>query len=106
MSRIIAILAGVAPMVVATTLFLTGCGTIYTGPLPSASVKLTPNPPVILVAPFDKSTGKWLVGRQGVELVEFKQDFQTNFVHQLVERLTKIAPSEPRWKDNLPDHGW
>jgi hypothetical protein len=106
MSRIIAILAGVAPMVVATTLFLTGCGSIHTGPLPSASVKLTPNPPVILVAPFDGRTSKWLVGREGMELVDFKKEFETNFVHQLVERLNKLAPSEPRWKDDLPDHGW
>lgn len=93
-------------MIVATSLFLTGCGSIHTGPLPSSSVRLTPNPPHIYIAPFDMSTAKWLVGREGVELVNFKKDFQTNFTHQLEERLNKLAPTEPRWLDDLPDHGW
>ena len=106
MPRILALFAGVAPMVVATSLFFTGCGSIHTAPLPSATVKLTPNPPHIYIAPFDTRTAKWLVGREGVELVNFKKDFQTNFVHQLEERLNKIAPTEPRWVDELPDHGW
>jgi hypothetical protein len=74
--------------------------------MPSSTVKLTPNPPHIYVAPFDTSTGKWLVGREGVELINFKEDFQTNFLHQLETRLTKLAPTEPRWINDLPDHGW
>jgi len=74
--------------------------------LPSSTVKLTPNPPHIYLAPFDTTTGKWLVGRDGYELVNFKKDFQTNFEHVLQERLTKLAPTEPRWVDDLPDHGW
>lgn len=93
-------------MAMATTFFLTGCGSIHTAPLPSSTVKLTPNPPHIYIAPFDTSTGKWLVGREGVELVNFKEDFQTNFQHQLEVRLRKLAPTEQRWVDNLPDHGW
>ena len=84
---------------------MTGCGSIHTAPLPSSTVRLTPNPPHIYVAPFDLSTGKWLVGREGDELVNFKQDFQTNFTHQLETRLMKLAPTEQRWID-LPDHGW
>ena len=93
-------------MAMATSLFLTGCGAIHTAPMPSSTVKLTPNPPHIYIGPFDTSTGKWLVGREGVELNNFKQDFQTNFQHQLEVRLTKLAPTEQRWVDNLPDHGW
>jgi hypothetical protein len=93
-------------MAVVPVLFLTGCGSIETAPLPSASVKLTPNPPHIYIAPFDTSTAKWLVGREGVDLVNFKEQFQTNFQHQLEDRLNKIAPTEQRWVNELPDHGW
>ena len=106
MPRFIALFASVAPLAVATSLFLTGCGSIHTAPLPSATVKLTPNPPHIYIAPFDTSTGKWLVGREGVELINFKEDFQTNFQHQLETRLNKLAPTEQRWVNDLPDHGW
>ncbi len=93
-------------MAVATTFFLSGCGSIHTAALPSSRVKLTPNPPHIYIAPFDISTGKWLVGREGVELVNFQEDFQTNFEHQLKVRLEKLAPTEQRWVNDLPDHGW
>src|SRR5471032_1393653 len=106
MPRFVALFVGLASLAVATTLFLSGCGAIHTAPMPSATVKLTPNPPHIYIAPFDTTTGKWLVGRDGVELVNFKEDFQTNFAHQLETRLTKLAPTEQRWVDNLPDHGW
>jgi len=93
-------------MAVATSLFLTGCGSIQTAPLPSSTAKLTPNPPHIYIAPFDTTTAKWLVGRDGIDLVNFKEEFQTNFVHQLEVRLDKLAPTEQRWVDDLPDHGW
>jgi hypothetical protein len=106
MPRLAALFAGLVSMAMATSLFLTGCGAIHTAPMPSSTVKLTPNPPHIYIGPFDTSTGKWLVGREGVELNNFKQDFQTNFQHQLEVRLTKLAPTEQRWVDNLPDHGW
>ncbi len=106
MPRIAALLAGLLPLAIATSLFLSGCGSIHTAAMPSASVKLTPNPPHIYLAPFDTSTGKWMVGRDGVDLVNFKEDFQTNFINQLQTRLEKLAPTEPRWVDNLPDHGW
>lgn len=107
MPRILAPFASVALMAVATTLFFTGCtGSIHTAPLPSSNVKLTPNPPKIYIAPFDTSTAKWLVGREGVALVNFKKDFQTNFTIQLQNRLMKLAPTEERWLDELPDHGW
>src|SRR5579859_4086581 len=106
MQRLGALFAGIAFMAVATSLFLTGCGSIHTGPLPSSSAKLTPNPPHIYIAPFDTTTGKWLVGREGDKLVDFKRDFQENFIHQLEVRLNKLAPSEPRWVNDLPDHGW
>jgi len=105
MPRFAALFVGLACLAAATT-FLTSCGAIRTAPLPSATVKLTPNPPHIYIAPFDISTGKWLVGREGVELVNFKEDFQTNFVHQLETRLNKLAPTEQRWVNDLPDHGW
>src|SRR5476651_2593470 len=105
MPRFAALFAGLASLAAATTLFLTGCGSIHTAPLPSSTVKLTPNPPHIYLAPFDTRTGKWLVGREGVELVDFKEDFQTNFQHQLQTRLEKLAPTDQRWLD-LPDHGW
>jgi hypothetical protein len=101
---------GLVFMAITSALMLTGCGmsggSIHTAPLPSATVKLTPNPPHIYIGPFDTSTGKWLVGREGAELNNFKQDFQSNFQHQLQNRLMKLAPTEPRWVDNLPDHGW
>jgi hypothetical protein len=110
MPRFVALFVGLVFLALATTFLLTGCGmdggSIHTAPMPSSTVKLTPNPPHIYIAPFDTTTGKWLVGRQGVELSNFKDDFQTNFEHQLQERLTKLAPTEPRWVDNLPDHGW
>ena len=109
MPRIVALFASVTFMAVATTLFLTGCGSTgssHTAPLPSASVKLTPNPPVIYIAPFDMSTARWLVGREGVDLVDFKAQFQTNFGNQLEQRLLKLAPVQQRWVDDLPDHGW
>jgi hypothetical protein len=112
MPRFAVMFAGLATLAIATTLFLSGCGngtlasgSIHTAPLPSATVKLTPNPPHIYVAPFDTTTSKWLVGRDGIELVNFKEDFQTNFQHQLETRLQKLAPTESRWVD-LPDHGW
>jgi hypothetical protein len=106
MPRFVALFAGLASLAMATTLFLTGCGSIHTAAMPGASVKLTPNPPHIYIAPFDTSTGKWLVGRDGVDLVNFKEGFQTNFQHQLETRLTKLAPTEQRWVNDLPDHGW
>jgi hypothetical protein len=107
MPRFVALFVGLAALAVATTLFLTGCGSIHTAPLPSSTVKLTPNPPHIYIAPFDTSTCKWLVGdREGAELVNFKEDFQTNFVRQLETRLNKLAPTEQRWVNDLPDHGW
>jgi hypothetical protein len=110
MPRFVALFVGLVFLALATTFLLTGCGmsegSIHTAPLPSATVKLTPNPPHIYIAPFDTSTGKWLVGREGVELYNFKQDFQSNFQHQLETRLIKLAPTEQRWVDNLPDHGW
>jgi hypothetical protein len=93
--------------VFALALVLTGCqGTIDTAPAPSSSTRLTPNPDHIYVAPFDTSTGKWIVAREGVDIYNFKQDFQTQFNHILVDRLMKMAPTEQRWIDDLPDHGW
>lgn len=83
----------------------TGCGSIATQPLPSSQARLHPNPPKIYVAPFDTETARWLVGRQGNELQEFKRDFSLQFAHILQERLEKIAPTELRWVD-LPDEGW
>src|SRR5271156_5049118 len=110
MPRFVALFVGLVFLALATTFLLTGCGmsegSIHTAPLPSAMVKLTPNPPHIYIAPFDTTTGKWLVGREGLELVNFKEDFQTNFQHQLQTRLMKLAPTEQRWVDTLPDHGW
>jgi hypothetical protein len=97
--------AGLAALALSTAFFLSGCGSIHTAPMPSASIKLTPNPPVIYIAPFDTSTGKWLIGREGYQLVNFKEEFQTNFLHQLETRMIKLAPTELRWID-LPDHGW
>jgi hypothetical protein len=87
-------------------IMLAGCGSIHTASLPSSSVKLTPNPPHIYLAPFDTSTAKWIVGREGIDLVNFKEDFQTNFAHQLQIRMEKLAPTDSRWQDDLPDHGW
>jgi len=106
MTRTAALFASVAGIALATSLLLTGCGSIHTAPLPSSEAHLTPNPPHIYIAPFDVETGKWLVGRSGTELVDFKRDFQTNFAHVLEDRLMKLAPTEQRWKDDLPDHGW
>lgn len=106
MPRFAALFAGLFSLAMATSFFLTGCGSIHTAPMPSSTTKLTPNPPHIYIAPFNTDTGKWIVGREGVELVNFKESFQTNFQHQLEIRLQKLAPTEQRWVDNLPDHGW
>src|ERR1700678_1419824 len=106
MPRFVAFFVGLVFMAAAAAFLLTGCGSIETAPLPSSTVKLTPNPPHIYIAPFDTSTGKWLVGREGIDLVNFKEDFQSNFELQLQNRLMKLAPTEERWVDDLPDHGW
>jgi hypothetical protein len=92
--------------VLAASVFLAGCSSISTAPMPSASVKLTPNPVHIYVAPFNTETGKWVVAREGVDLNDFKEHFQTQFTHILVDRLMKLAPTDQRWVDDLPDHGW
>ena len=106
MPRIVAFFASVASLAVATIL-LAGCeGSIHTAPLPSSTTRLTPNPDKIYVAPFDTSTSRWLVARDGIDIVQFKENFQTNFTVQLVTRLNKLAPSQMRWIDDLPDHGW
>ena len=111
MPRFVALFLGMVFIGVAAEFALTGCdsvaeGSIHTAPMPSSTVKLTPNPPHIYIAPFDVSTGKWLVGREGVDLQNFKDDFEDNFEVQLKNRLMKVAPTEERWTDNLPDHGW
>jgi len=106
MPRIVALFASVALLAVATIL-LAGCeGSIHTAPLPSSTTKLTPNPDYIYVAPFNTKTARWLVGRDGIDIVQFKENFQTNFTVQLLKRLSKMAPSQQRWVDDLPDHGW
>jgi hypothetical protein len=92
--------------VLAAAVSLAGCSSINTAPMPSASVRLTPNPVHIYVAPFNTEVGKWEVAREGIPLADFKQDFQTQFTHILVDRLMKLAPTEQRWVDDLPDHGW
>jgi hypothetical protein len=104
MSRLLAVLGLVA--VLASSCVLTGCGSIDTAPAPSSSMKLTPNPEHIYIAPFDTSKCKWIVAREGVDLANFKEDFQTQFEQILVDRLDKLAPTEQRWVDELPDHGW
>jgi hypothetical protein len=106
MPRFVAFFVGLVFMAAAAAFLLTGCGSIETAPLPSSTVKLTPNPPHIYIAPFDTSTAKWLVARDGKDLINFKEDFQTNFQHQLETRLNKLAPTEQRWINDLPDHGW
>lgn len=95
---------------------LVGCGSIETGPAPSSTTKLTPNPDHIYIGPVDGTDAKWLVGqspemsydgpREGIDLNRFKEDFTTVFEHILVNRLNKLAPTEERWVDELPDHGW
>jgi hypothetical protein len=109
MPRFVALFVGLVFLAPAA-LLITGCGmdsgSIHTAPLPSSTAKLGPNPPHIYIAPFDTTNGKWLVGREGYELVNFKEQFQSNFQHQLQTRMTKIAPTEQRWVNDLPDHGW
>ncbi len=104
MSRLLAVFGLVA--VLTSSWLLTGCGSIDSAPAPSSSTKLTPNPEHIYIAPFDTSKCKWLVAREGVDLTVFKEDFQTQFERILVDRLNKIAPTDQRWLDELPDHGW
>jgi len=89
-------------------LALTGCGTIKTAPNKSSVAQLSPDPKVIIVAPFDIETGKWLVGndRHGVEITRFKQRFQSRFQEELIERLMKIAPAKAKWKNDQPNEGW
>ncbi len=107
MLRLVTVYLGLVALAVSTSLVLTGCGgSIHTAAMPSSSVKLTPNPHHIYLAPFNTATGKWIVGREGVDLVNFQKDFQTNFQHQLEVRLQKLAPTEQRWVNDLPNHGW
>jgi hypothetical protein len=105
MFRLLAVFGLVA--VLASSSLLTGCGSIDTASAPSSTTtKLTPNPEHIYIAPFDTSKCKWIVARDGIDLVQFKEDFQTQFEKILVDRLDKLAPTEQRWLDELPDHGW
>ena len=106
MPRSLLLCLGLASLAVVTGFGITGCGSIHTAPLPSSTVKLSPNPPKIYLAPFDTESGKWLVDRDGVDYVDFKKSFQTQFQQQLQRRLMKLAPTEPRWLNDLPDHGW
>lgn len=106
MLRLVALFVGLGSLAMSTSLILTGCGSIHTAALPSSTVHLTPNPQNIYIAPFDTSTGKWLVGRNGIELANFKNDFRGYFQDALQVRLEKLAPTEQRWINDLPDHGW
>jgi hypothetical protein len=113
MPRAVIVVASMILTAASTSLFLTGCGSIKTesipgspAPIRGSTARLTPNPDHIYIAPFNIETGKWLVGREGIDLVDFKNDFNNNFIHVLQDRLTKLAPTEPRWVDDLPDHGW
>jgi hypothetical protein len=105
MPRVVAALVAIFAFA-SLSFFLSGCGSIATAPAPSSSVKLTPHPPHIYVAPFDTSTARWVVGREGIDLVVMREDFQTQFSRILANRLNKLAPTEQRWQDDLPDHGW
>lgn len=97
-----------ALLLVGLLVTLAGCGTIKTAPNKSSVAQLSPNPPVIVVAPFDTKTGKWLVGndRHGTEIKQFKEDYQVKFQTILVERLMKIAPTRKKWVDDQPNEGW
>jgi hypothetical protein len=92
--------------------FLTSCGSIDTAPSLSSTAQLSPNPPVIFVAPFRTHTAKWLAGqnqwyaREGWNFETFKVDYQNRFQEQLIERLMKVAPARKTWGDDLPDEGW
>ena len=105
MPRVVAALVAIFAFA-SLTFFLSGCGSIATAPAPSSSTHLTPHPPHIYVAPFDTSTARWVTAREGVDLVTFKEDFQTQFNKILIDRLNKLAPTEERWQNELPGHGW
>jgi len=88
MPRIVALFASVALLAVAT-IMLAGCeGSIHTAPLPSSTTKLTPNPPFIYVAPFDTKVGRWLVARDGMDIVA-KIDGDGQMAPELLPRLMK-----------------
>jgi hypothetical protein len=106
MARSIGLLCALALLAAVTSFGISGCGSIQTAPLPSSTVRLTPNPPKIYLAPFNTDTAKWLVGRDGIDLVDFKAQFQTYFLQQLETRLQKLAPTDTRWVNDLPNHGW
>lgn len=104
---------GTLMVTAAMAAILSGCGSIRTEPLPSADVKLSCNPPKIYVAPFDIENAKILIGRQGrwdsgydEDYIQLKRELQRNFQQFLVERLQKVAPTEARWVEDLPDEGW
>ncbi|PTX97298.1 hypothetical protein DB346_20035 [Verrucomicrobia bacterium LW23] len=115
----------VLALVTFASVFVSGCGSINTEPVRSSSTRLRPAPPVIYVAPFNIDTAQWLIGndrpqslhetqlpelrigeRRGYDAKEFKREFQSQFLYILKERLTKIAPTQLRWQDDLPDQGW
>jgi hypothetical protein len=106
MSRIALLRAALAA---ACVVALAGCaddGNVHVTPLPSMSSQLSPHPDHIYLAPFDLSTARIEAGREGTDLVDFKEQFQQDFLHKLEKELNKMAPTEPRWVDDLPDHGW
>jgi hypothetical protein len=106
MARSFGLLCALVFLAAVTAFGISGCGTIHTAPMPSSTVRLSPNPPVIYVAPFNPETARWMVGRDGVDLVDFKRSFQTYFLQQLQTRLEKLAPTETEWVGELPNHGW
>lgn len=89
-------------------LLLAGCSGIDSGNAQrSASVRLSPNPPVIIVEPFDYEHTSFLVRRAGWELDGFKRELTTSFQDVLIERLQKIGAAHKSWTlDTLPDSGW
>lgn len=89
-------------------LLLTGCSGIDSGNAQrSPSSRLSANPPVIIVEPFDYEHTSFLVRRAGWELDGFRRELSTSFQDVLCERLQKIAAAHKSWTtDTLPDRGW
>jgi hypothetical protein len=89
-------------------LLFTACSGIDSGNVQrSSTCRLSPNPPVIIVEPFEIENASFLVKRSGSELEGYKRELPTAFQSVLVERLQKISATKRSWtEDTLPERGW
>lgn len=94
--------------ILSAAFLLCSCAGIDSGNVQrTPTVRLTPNPPSIIVEPFSNEHASYLVKLSGADLEHYKKELTTSFQDVVIERLQKIAAAKKSWThDSLPDHGW